>query len=44
MKEGLKVFNLVLMRNFSADIIFTSRINLELCKLLEESEEYKIGV
>ena len=35
------MFNQVLMRNFKADPIWLCKINLELCNLLEEQEEYK---
>lgn len=43
-QEALKVFNLILMRNPDADLIWLCKLNLELCKLLEHREEYKLAV
>lgn len=39
--ETLKVFNMIMMRNADADILWVVKYNLELARLLEEQEEFK---
>ncbi|EAR94374.2 hypothetical protein TTHERM_00049190 (macronuclear) [Tetrahymena thermophila SB210] len=39
--EALKVFNKIMLRNPEADILWVSKYNIELTRLLEEQEEFK---
>ncbi len=40
--EGLKVFNLINIRNTEyCDVLWVSKYNLELSKMLEEKDEYR---
>ena len=40
---AFKILNLILINNPKSDILFLSRVNLELVKLLEETQEYRIA-
>jgi hypothetical protein len=39
--RGLKVLHLILLENPKADMILLCKLNLELCKLLEEEMDYR---
>lgn len=42
--RGLKVLNIILVQNSKADMLLLCKINLELCKLLEEDGDYKTAI
>ena len=42
-RSAFKILNLILINNPNSDILFLTRVNLELVKSLEEVEEYRVA-